>query len=116
MEKLSVILTGSQLIFVKEPTWALALAEQINRLTEVGGLTPGHLLSPRFNDFRPDEVFSLGNTAAVYDKSFIKASPCSVEIVGLRLMQMYTVYTLIPPDHASRSAIPSPSTGRVRNE
>ena len=70
----SVVLTGSQLIFIKEPTWALSLADHIGQLAAVGALTPGYLLSPRFNNFKPDEVFSLSSAVAIHDRSYDKVS------------------------------------------
>ena len=70
----SVVLTGSQLIFIKEPTWALSLADHIGQLAAVGALTPGYLLSPRFNNFKPDEVFSLSSAVAIHDRAYDKVS------------------------------------------
>jgi hypothetical protein len=74
----SVVLTGSQLIFIKEPTWALSLADHIGQLAAVGALTPGYLLSPRFNNFKPDEVFSLSSAVAIHDRSYDKVSTTNV--------------------------------------
>jgi len=68
------MLTGSQLIFIKESIWALSLGDHISQLAAVGALTPGYLLSPRFNNFKPDEVFSLASTVAIHDRMYDKVS------------------------------------------
>jgi hypothetical protein len=68
----SVILTGSQLLFFKDPTWALNLLEQINSATsldkEVAG-EPGQL--QRMINFKPDEVFPVKDCFAVYDRALL---------------------------------------------
>ncbi|WWC92314.1 uncharacterized protein L201_007268 [Kwoniella dendrophila CBS 6074] len=63
----SVILTSSQLLFFKDPTWALTLLEQIQSLQNTNA---GQLLLPRQTSFKPDEVFSLKDCVAVYDRTF----------------------------------------------
>nr|XP_018259729.1 uncharacterized protein I303_07797 [Kwoniella dejecticola CBS 10117]OBR81887.1 hypothetical protein I303_07797 [Kwoniella dejecticola CBS 10117] len=64
----SVILTSSQLLFFKDPTWALTLLEQIK--TFEGTDKAGQLLLPRQTTFKPDEVFSMKDCVAVFDRSF----------------------------------------------
>ncbi|KAJ9106865.1 hypothetical protein QFC19_002994 [Naganishia cerealis] len=68
----SVILTNTQLIFLKDTIWALALGEQIERLGPDLRLSPGTLLLPTFTDFKPDEVIGLNGSAAVFDRSYTK--------------------------------------------
>jgi hypothetical protein len=57
----SVILTGSQLLFFRDPGWASALSQ-----------SPLEFISPPSNIFRPDESFSLKDTLAVYDRTYTK--------------------------------------------
>ncbi|WVQ95629.1 hypothetical protein IAU59_002727 [Kwoniella sp. CBS 9459] len=64
----SVILTGSQLLFFKDPTWALTLLEQA-RSTD-GTERAGQMLLPRQTSFKPDEVFSLKECIAVWDRTY----------------------------------------------
>lgn len=76
----SVILTGSQLLFFKDPTWALNLLEQINSATsldkEVAG-EPGQL--QRMINFKPDEVFPVKDCFAVYDRALL-VSRCMTQL------------------------------------
>lgn len=67
----SVILTGSQLLFFKDPTWALSLLDQA-RSSQLDGTSPGQLLFPRMTTFKPDEVFSVKNSIAIFDRSYSK--------------------------------------------
>lgn len=71
----SVILTNTQLIFLKDTIWALTLNEQIERLNSNSALSPGTLLLSTFTDFKPDEVIGLTESAAVYDRSYAKVRP-----------------------------------------
>jgi hypothetical protein len=61
----SVILTGSQLLFFKDPIWALTLIEQIRNAGK--GDTP---LVPRMTSFQPDEVLSVKEGVAVFDRDY----------------------------------------------
>ncbi|WVN89691.1 uncharacterized protein L203_104921 [Cryptococcus depauperatus CBS 7841] len=63
----SLILTQSQLLFFKDPLWALTLLEQIksNMVSDEGG----HLLLPRTTVFKPDEVFPVKDCIAVFDRT-----------------------------------------------
>lgn len=56
----SVILTGSQLLFFRDPTWANTFLTQ-----DEDAETPSSLL-------RPDEILSVKDTVAVYDSSYHK--------------------------------------------
>lgn len=69
-----MILTNSQLIFLKDTVWALALNEHIERLGDAHVRLPGTLLLPTFTDFKPDEVIGLSSCAAVFDRSYTKVS------------------------------------------
>ena len=69
-----MILTNSQLIFMKDTVWALTLNEHIDRLARCRDQTPGTLLLPTFTDFKPDEVIGLSSCAAVFDRSYTKVS------------------------------------------
>ncbi|WVR08533.1 hypothetical protein IAU60_005588 [Kwoniella sp. DSM 27419] len=66
----SVILTGSQLLFFKDPTWALTLLEQVKTEQAGPGDKPGQLSLPRQSSFRPDEVLPVKDCIAVYDRSY----------------------------------------------
>lgn len=68
----SVILTQSQLLFFKDPMWALALLEQARTTSEND--KDGQLLLPRMASFKPDEVFPVKDCIAVFDKSFTAVS------------------------------------------
>jgi len=57
----SVILTGSQLLFFRDPGWASALSQ-----------SPVEFIPSPSNAFRPDESFSLKETVAVYDRTYTK--------------------------------------------
>ncbi|KAA1468677.1 hypothetical protein DENSPDRAFT_794784 [Dentipellis sp. KUC8613] len=61
----SVILTGSQLLFFRDPIWANNLMDQAKR-------NSGHLFFPPVSLLKPDEVIPLKNAVAVYDTTYIK--------------------------------------------
>lgn len=67
-----MILTNTQLIFLKDTVWALTLNEQIERLETASDRPPGTLLLSTFTDFKPDEVIGLTASAAVFDRSYTK--------------------------------------------
>jgi len=60
----SVILTGSQLLFFRDPGWASSFSPISASSVD--------LISPPSNLFRPDESFSLKDTLAVYDLTYTK--------------------------------------------
>ena len=61
----SVILTGSQLLLFRDPAWATTLL--------VKPETPnGQLLFPQTSLFKPDELLSVKDSIALYDKSYSK--------------------------------------------
>ncbi|TFK41002.1 hypothetical protein BDQ12DRAFT_678725 [Crucibulum laeve] len=61
----SVLLTGSQLLFFRDSSWAASLLAQFQSSNEQ--IAPPHLAI-----FRPDELFSVKDAVAVFDKSYIK--------------------------------------------
>lgn len=63
----SVILTSSQLIFLKDPTWALSLQDHFG-VDEAGKQAN----FPRIAGFRPDEVFSLKLACGLFDVAYGK--------------------------------------------
>jgi hypothetical protein len=67
----SVVLTGSQLLFFRDPTWAHAfLAQaQVERLD-------GQVVVSQSSLFKPDELLSVKDAVAVYDKAYNKVRPC----------------------------------------
>lgn len=62
----SVILTGSQLLFFRDLTWAPNLLEQAKS-------RDGQLSSPA-SLFKPDELLTVRDAIAVYDRSYDKVS------------------------------------------
>lgn len=60
----SVILTGTQLLFFKDPFWAAQLLEHIQTTKRNDR---GHLVLPVMGNFVPDEVFPVKDAVAVYD-------------------------------------------------
>lgn len=60
----SVILTGSQLLFFRDPSWANIIEARSN------GVVPPHATI-----FRPDELFPLKGAIALHDSSYTKV-PC----------------------------------------
>lgn len=68
------MLTGSQLVFLKDSTWALSLLDQIAQLSSTGAMTPGYVLSPKLTDFKADEVVSMQSAVALYDSTNAKVS------------------------------------------
>lgn len=61
----SVILTGSQLLLFRDPAWA-------NTLLVKPESSDGQLLFPQTSLFKPDELISVKDAVAVYDKSYSK--------------------------------------------
>jgi hypothetical protein len=66
-----VILTGSQLLFFKDPIWALTLLEQARSASEDAA---GNRPLPRVTSFKPDEVFPVKDCIAIYDRGLTKVS------------------------------------------
>lgn len=62
-----VLLTGSQLLFSRDPNWSMHLSSQLNAKA-TNGSTPS--LPPILP--RPDETISLREVVAVYDRSYTK--------------------------------------------
>ncbi|KDR85154.1 hypothetical protein GALMADRAFT_233811 [Galerina marginata CBS 339.88] len=61
----SVVLTGSQLLFFRDLTWAPALSHS--------SISPSEcVVPPPTSEFRPDESFSVKDAIAVYDRSYTK--------------------------------------------
>lgn len=63
-----VVLTGSQLLFSRDPAWMNTLVNQ----TETDD---GQVLMPQSSVLKVDELLSLRNAIAVYDKSYTKVCP-----------------------------------------
>ncbi|GLB36309.1 putative pleckstrin homology domain containing protein [Lyophyllum shimeji] len=62
----SVVLTGSQLLFFRDPTWASSLSAAQSVTSD------GHAISFPSAAFKPDELLSVKGAIAVYDKSYTK--------------------------------------------
>jgi hypothetical protein len=61
----SVILTGSQILLFRDPSWATSLLAQPK--------TPeGRVVIPQASLFKPDELLSVKDAIAVFDKSYTK--------------------------------------------
>lgn len=78
----SVILTGSQLLFFKDPFWALTLQEQMKSdSVNAKRDEKGQVLLPRVARFVPDEVFPVKDAVAVWDRSLTGVSlPFRIDI------------------------------------
>lgn len=105
----SVILTGSQLLFLKDASWALVLLEQL----ESGTLG-------RLQGFKPEEVLNLDGTVAVHDRSYnkvgIKDPLKRYTTADPNFLILIIAYKHLPPALASWGANPVPGVRRKRNE
>ena len=63
----SVLLTGSQLLFHRDPLWAQSIQSRLDSNDNVVALN--HASMPR-----PDEMYSVRDAVAVYDRSYTKVS------------------------------------------
>ena len=61
----SVILTGSQLLFFRDISWASGLQSTLGPSADLSRTLPAAV-------FRPDELFSVKDAVAVYDRSYTK--------------------------------------------
>ncbi|EJT51351.1 ARF guanyl-nucleotide exchange factor [Trichosporon asahii var. asahii CBS 2479] len=59
----SVVLTGAQLLFFKDTIWALTLVEKIRSAN-------GESQAAQTTAFQPDEVMSVKDCVAIYDRSY----------------------------------------------
>lgn len=62
----SVILTGSQLLLFRDSSWATSLLAQSDS-------PEGQNIYPQVSLFKPDELWSVKDAIAVFDKSYTKA-------------------------------------------
>ena len=60
-----VLLTGSQLLFFRDTTWASTIQAHAERAN-------GQVVLPHTSLPQPDELFSVRDTIAVFDKSYTK--------------------------------------------
>ena len=63
----SVLLTGSQLLFHRDPLWAQSIQSRLDSNDNVVALN--HASMPR-----PDEMYSVRDAVAVFDRSYTKVS------------------------------------------
>ncbi|EMS19609.1 ARF guanyl-nucleotide exchange factor [Rhodotorula toruloides NP11] len=71
----SVVLTGSQLLFFKDPNFAAALQQSLRAAAQDSTPRPNDSSVLSFTypgSFKPDAVLSLANTAAIYDATYSK--------------------------------------------
>ncbi|BGP17796.1 hypothetical protein JCM10213v2_005838 [Rhodosporidiobolus nylandii] len=71
----SVVLTGSQLLFFKDPHFAASLQQALDAAAAASEPKPddNHVLIFSIQTpFKPDAVLSLANSAAIYDSSYSK--------------------------------------------
>lgn len=71
----SVILTGSQLLFFRDPSWATTLLAQSET-------SDGQIIFPQTSIFKPDELLSVKDAIAVFDKSYTKVFDACTSIYG----------------------------------
>jgi hypothetical protein len=67
----SVILTGSQLLFIKDSIMAITLSERIKQVQ--AGTRSNSTLLPPMPNFKPDEVISLKDCIAIHDRHHPRA-------------------------------------------
>lgn len=84
----SVILTGSQLLFFRDPTWATSLLQSSESLSDE------HMASIPMVNFRPDESFSVKDAIAVYDRSYTKVC---IHIPVLRDSELISAQSINTP-------------------
>ncbi|ORY63679.1 hypothetical protein BCR35DRAFT_187937 [Leucosporidium creatinivorum] len=72
----SVVLTGSQLLFFKDPNWADALQQTLDAAAASQPRPDDNhvLVFSIQTPFKPDAVLSLANSAAIYDATYAKYS------------------------------------------
>ena len=73
----SVMLTGSQLLFFRDPVWIAALKDEMRRgsVEEGGGGVKGWIFPfAKTSTFRPDEILSVKDAIALFDTSYNKVS------------------------------------------
>ncbi|KZO95075.1 hypothetical protein CALVIDRAFT_460055, partial [Calocera viscosa TUFC12733] len=63
---LGVAITGSQLLFFKDPNWIVNLKDSADSARRVGGQPP------RLASFRPDDWVSLRDAVALYDTTYLE--------------------------------------------
>jgi hypothetical protein len=95
----SVVLTGSQIMFVKDSVMASTISDRIERSKAITGAgVDSSLLLPAIPLFKPDDVISLKDCIAVYDR--VSARP-SVEVgvgvaPGIVQAQTHTFRLVMP--------------------
>jgi len=86
----TVVLTGSQLLFIKDPIMAITLSERIKQIQ--AGTRANSTLLPPMPNFKPDEVISLKDCIAVHDNSVTRAQ------ATFRLIMPQRQFLLTAPD------------------
>lgn len=81
----SVILTGSQLLFFRDPSWTSTLQ------TPSTDSPPHHAIPPPITILKPDELFSLKDSIAVHDRSYNKVT-CVISTLCIPVIDS----TLVP--------------------
>lgn len=94
----SVILTGSQLLFFRDTSWATNLVAQF----ETSG---GQVIFPHAAIFKPDELYSVKDAIAVYDRSYTK----------VRIDQYTGSNRLLTPDYSIHTLSELPCQMHVRS-
>lgn len=72
----SVLLTGSQLLLSREPSWAVTIQKQAYGTN--GEVSLPHAMLPK-----PDELFSVKDAVAVFDESYSKVCVCIDIMYGI---------------------------------
>lgn len=90
----SVILTGSQLLLFRDPSWATTLVAQSES-------PDGQVIFPQASVFKPDELLSVKDAIAVFDKSYTKVDFLLHPITAIYLLAFPdTVWKCITPCYA----------------
>lgn len=82
----SVLLTGSQLLFSRDPNWATMIQTRAHVINANGSSSLPQALLPR-----PDEMMSLRDAIAVYDRSYTKVCPSF--ILSFRTWRTDVIYS-----------------------
>lgn len=69
-----VLLTGSQLLFFRELSWATTIPAYIDSAS-------GHALFPQTGLPQPDELLTVKDTIAIFDKSYTKVSLATYQVI-----------------------------------
>jgi hypothetical protein len=101
----SVVLTGSQLLFFRDPSWATGLLAESTS-------TDGQAMITNTSLLRPDELLSVKDAVAVFDRSYNKVSRFGR--IEISILTPCPVFQYPPLCHGGWSAHPAADARRTR--